>query len=96
MVTEGQLSAAHDAWERTIAQWRMYRVSSHGREDAWILENRGSDRYESGEAVADDVAAHRFFGIDAERCARFALRDLCLRAALEAAHGVGVSDQHDT
>lgn len=96
MVTERQLSAAHDAWERTIAQWRMYRASTHRLDDTWVLENKGSDRYDSGETVADEVAEHRFLGVDAERRARFFLRDVCLRAALEAAHGVGVSNRHET
>ena len=84
--TEKQISAAHDAWERTVTQWKMRRVNNYGlQHDTWILENNGSGRYEAGTNYADEIAAHRFDGEDAERTARFALRDKCIRSALTAA-----------
>lgn len=86
--TEKQVSAAHAAWEETVTQWAVRRVSYYrAAEDQWILENKGSGRYDPNNAYAyaDEVAAHRFVGENAEQRARLLLRDKCIRAMLDAA-----------
>lgn len=84
--TEKQISAAHDAWEQTVTQWKIRRVNNYGlQHDTWVLENQGSGRYDPDKNYADEIAGHRFDGENAERVARFALRDKCIRAALTAA-----------
>ena len=83
--TRQQIDAAHDAWEATATQWRLRKVSNYGlADDAWVLENYGSGRYDPN-AMADEIAAHRFDGPNAERTARYAWRDKALTAAIAAA-----------
>lgn len=81
-----QVSAAHDAWEDTVSEWKLRRISNHGMgSDMWLLESIGSSRYDAGTDYASTIAAHRFEGPNAERDAKFMLRDKCIRAVLSAA-----------
>lgn len=83
--TEEQISTAHDAWEQTVTQWKLRRVSNYGmRPDTWVLEDAGNGRYEPGRVYADEIAAYRFDGEDAEQRAKFMLRDKCIRAVVSA------------
>lgn len=64
----------------------MRRVNNYGlASDTWVVERRVGSQYPGAEPIKDDVAYHKFDGEDAERKARFFLRDKCIRAALEAA-----------
>ena len=80
--TQAQIDAAHDAWRQIIAEWQLRRT-----EDMWLLERR-IDSYEPDYDWANAPAYHRFTGPGAERQARFALRDKCVRAMLAAALSV--------
>jgi hypothetical protein len=85
MPTEQQISAAHEAWERTVTQWRLRKVSNYGMAgDLWLLENDGSPMPDAGRVARDEIAAHKFEGGDAEKKARFMLRDKCIVAMLNA------------
>ena len=84
--TEKQINAAHDAWDEMASQWRLRLMSRHQHHgDMWLLENVGSPSFEPSRDVGSEIAYHRFDGPDAERRARFLLRDKCIKAALTAA-----------
>lgn len=84
--TEKQISAAHDAWERTVTDWGLRRVSNYGlADDIWLVERRVGGAYEPDRDYGSEIAYHKFEGADAERRARFMLRDKCIKAALTAA-----------
>ena len=81
--TERQISAAHDAWERTVTEWWLRKVSNYGMAgDIWVLEHRSPIAREVG---PNEIAAHKFDGENAEQRARFMLRDKCIVAVLTAA-----------
>lgn len=84
--TAEQISAAHDAWEQVVTEWKLRRVSNHGMgSDIWVLERRGAATYDHGRDYANEIAAYKFDGKDAERQAKFMLREKCIVAALTAA-----------
>lgn len=81
--TERQVTAAHDAWEQTVTDWKLWRVIH--RADMWVVERSASARYEHDKIYTDEIAYYRFDGEDAEKKAKFFLRDKCIKAALTAA-----------
>jgi hypothetical protein len=86
--TRNQIDAAHHAWEATMRQWRLRKVSNYGmRDDTWLLENHGNGRYDAVHSAepADEIAAHKFDGPKAEQTAKLALREKGIVAALTAA-----------
>lgn len=87
MITDEQVSAAHEAWEKTVRQWKLRRIKARGSwpHDTWLLENRGECRFDPSTVFDDEIAAHRFEGEGAEKSAKMLLRDKCIRAMLAAA-----------
>ena len=86
MPTKKQIDAAHDAWERTVSEWGLRRVSNYGLAgDMWLVERKAGSRFEPDRDYGIEIAYHKFDGKDAEQQAKFMLRDKCIRAALEAA-----------
>lgn len=83
--TDKQVSAAHDAWERTASEWQLRRVRNYG---IWLVERRAGGTFDPSRDYASEIAYHKFHGADAEQQARFMLRDKCIKAALEAALNV--------
>lgn len=83
--TRQQIDAAHVAWEATTREWRLRKLVG-GLHDVWLLESSGDGRYDPSRVYsADEPAAHRFDGPNAERTARHAWRDKALKAAIAAA-----------
>ena len=82
--TEKQINAAHAAWESVVSKWRLRRVSGHVGE-TWLVENYGIPNFVPDRDYGSEIAYHRFDGPDAEKRARFLLRDKCIKAALSAA-----------
>lgn len=83
--TADQISAAHDAWEQVVTEWKLRRVSNYGMAgDIWVLEH-SSATYDPGRDYTNEIAAYKFDGKDAERQAKFMLREKCIVAALTAA-----------
>lgn len=84
--TDKQISAAHDAWERTVQEWQAREVvPGNDRLRVWVVERRPDQTFDPNKHYADGIAFHKFEGSDADRQARFFLRDKCIRAALSAA-----------
>lgn len=84
--SQRQVEAAHEAWEETVSEWRTRRVSNYGMaDDIWLVERRADARFDPGRDYGGEIAYHKFEGKDAERRAKFMLRDKCIRAALSAA-----------
>jgi len=84
--TQKQIDAAHDAWERTVTEWGLRRVSNYGMApDAWLVERKVGEAYEPGRDYSSETSYHKFDGENAEQQARFMLRDKCVKAALSAA-----------
>lgn len=89
MPTQKQIDAAHDAWERTVSEWSLRRVSNYGMAgDMWLVEREDCATFEPHRDYGSEIAYHKFDGKDAEQKARFMLRDKCIKAALEAALSV--------
>lgn len=83
--TEKQINAAHWAWEETAAQWQLRKVSNYGMAgDIWILQSIGSPRFEAGRDYANEIAAYKFDGPNAEKNARWKLRDKIVQAVVAA------------
>ena len=82
---EKQIDAAHDAWERTVTEWRLRRVSNYGlASDIWLVERSG-DSFDPSRDYGSEIAYYKFEGENAEQQAKFMLRDKCIKAALSAA-----------
>ena len=83
--TEKQLNAAHDAWEAVSSQWRLRKVSNYGlADDVWSLESVPSATFNPGRDYANEIVYHKFHGADAERDARWMLRDKIVKAVCTA------------
>jgi hypothetical protein len=80
MPTQAQVDAAHSAWEATVSEWQ---VRSAGHE-VWLVERRADAVFDPTKDYANEIAYHKFDGPEANAQARFRLRDMCIRAALEA------------
>lgn len=84
--TQKQIDAAHDAWERTVTEWGLRRVSNYGMAgDIWLVERRVGGTFEPNRDYGSEIAYHKFEGENAEQQAKFMLRDKCVKAALSAA-----------
>ncbi len=68
-----------------MSEWKLRRISHGTKHDTWLLEHCPSAQYNAGRDYANEIAYHLFDGPDAEKRARFALRDKCIRSALTAA-----------
>jgi hypothetical protein len=83
--TQEQIDAAHAAWERTLTEWALRRVSNYGlASDIWLVERSGGS-FDPSRDYGSEIAYYKFEGENAEQRAKFMLRDKCIKAALSAA-----------